>query len=257
MEEMGRTYLIVSYGTTSEAVENAILERHPNCSVCRAFTSRIEAKKAKVDHISTVFSRLADEGVTEITVQTLDVINGSEYEIVKDEVMKNLDLFDDVRLGTPLLTSERDYRSVCSAIVKDIVPEVNEYVGEGTVIVLAGRGSDHFANSSYCQMQEMLNLSNEDEFAVTTVEGFPSFADTCKRLHRMGATEVSVVPFIMDLGEEDSEEIAGKEEVSLRMTLKSEGFKVKCIMKDLGSRPTFQRLFSDHADAAAVLKRGQ
>ncbi len=257
MEGMNRAYLVVSYGTSSESIEAAISERHPDCLVCRAFTSRIEAKKAKVEHISTVFSKLAEEGITQIIVQTLDVINGSEYEIVKDEVDKNLGLFSEVRLGTPLLTSERDYRSVCSAIVKDIVPEVTEYVGEGTTIVLAGRGSDHFANSSYCQLQEMLNLSNEDEFAVTTVEGFPSFADTCKRLHRMEASEVSVVPFIVDLSDDDSEEIAGKEEVSLRMTLKAEGFKVKCIMKDLGSRPTFQRLFADHADAAAVLKREQ
>jgi cobalamin biosynthesis Co2+ chelatase CbiK len=44
----------------------------------------------------------------------------------------------------------------------------------------------------------------------------------------MGATSASVVPFIVDISDEDSEEIVGEEEVSLRMTLKSEGFKVVC-----------------------------
>lgn len=257
MEGINKAYLVVSYGTVSEAIEGAISERHPNCLVCRAFTSRIEAKKAKEEHISTIFTKLAEEGITHVVVQTLDVINGSEFEIVRDETEKNLDMFEEVRLGTPLLTSERDYRSVCSAVLKDIVPEVHEFVGESSVIVLAGRGSDHYANSAFCQMQEMLNLSGDEEFAVTTVEGFPSFADTCKKLHKMGAAEVSVIPFIVDLSESDSDEIAGKEEISLRMVLKSEGFKVKCIMRDLGSRPTFQRLFADHADAAAILKREQ
>ncbi|MBR6204131.1 MAG: sirohydrochlorin cobaltochelatase [Candidatus Methanomethylophilaceae archaeon] len=255
MDEVSRAYLLVSYGTASEAVEGAIAERHEGSRVFRAFTSRIEAKKAKVEHISTVFSKMAEEGVTHLTVQTLDVINGPEYEIVADEVRRNLDLFAEVRLGTPLLTSERDYRSACSAVAKDIVPDVLEHVGEGTAIVLVGRGTDHYANASYCQLQEMLNLSDDAMFAVTTVEGFPSFADTCKKLRRMGATSASVVPFIVDISEEDSEEIVGDEEVSLRMTLKSEGFKVVCFTKGLGARPTFQRLYADHADAAAVLKR--
>ncbi len=257
MVENNRTYLTVSFGDVSEPIESAITEKHPNCEVRRAFTSRIEAKKIGADHISDVFPKLAGEGVTQLTVQPLHVINGTEFEIVKEELTKNLDLFQDVRLGSPLLTSERDYRAACNAIVKDIVPEVEEYIGEGTTIVLVGRGSDHYANSAYCQLQEMLNLSGEEDIVLTTVEGFPSYADTAKKLAKMGATDVSVVPFIVALGEEDSEEIAGKEEMSLRMILKAEGFKVKCIMKSLGERPAFQRLFADHADAAAILKKEQ
>ena len=257
MEEARRTYLVVSYGASSADVEGAILERHPNSQVRRAFTSRAKARRERVEHVSTVFQKLSEEGVTHVTVQPLDVINGSEFEILRDEVMGSLDLFEDVRLGTPLLTSERDCRSVCFAVSKDILPEIRGSECESSYVVLVARGSEHYANASLCQLQEMLYLDVDERTAVTTVEGFPSYLDTAKRLHRMGAVSISVVPFIVDLSAADREEIAGKDELSLLSTLSSEGFKVKCFMKGLGARPAFQRLFADHADAAAILKRSR
>lgn len=127
--------LLVAFGTSMdtgapayEGIEGAF--RKTGEPVVWAFTSNIiRAKMAKQGvKLLTVpegLAKLADEGVTDVTVQSLHIMAGEEYakmeRLVLTDVLAHPDRFASVKVGRPLVESMRDARDVAEAVLHSLV----------------------------------------------------------------------------------------------------------------------------------------
>lgn len=257
-----KVILVVSFGTsypetrrrTIGAVENDIAGRFPDWEVRRAFTSRMIIKKlagegVRIDHVTDAMERLIEDGVKVVVIQPTHVMNGTEYDDMMHTVAVYAPSFDFVSVGAPLLTSAADYRSVISAI-EDSILSVPEASSPNTALVLMGHGSEHFANSTYSELQLRMMFAGHKDVYVTTVEGFPSFQDTLSLMRGKGYTDVILHPFMLVAGDHAVNDMAGDGEDSLRSAMSAEGYGVHCILKGLGEYPSFRSLFAAHAEQA-------
>ena len=126
--------LLVAFGTSMdtgapayEGIEGAF--RKTGEPVVWAFTSNIiRAKMAKQGvKLLTVpegLAKLADEGVTDVTVQSLHIMAGEEYakmeRLVLTDVLAHPDRFASVKVGRPLVESMRDARDVAEAVLHSL-----------------------------------------------------------------------------------------------------------------------------------------
>ena len=151
---MTKAIIVVSFGTTYpetrkktiQACEEAIQKRFPDFQVHRAFTSNVVIKRIKenegisVPTVNQLLEQLKKEGVKEVYSQPLHIILGSEYEKVVHQANQLKHEFDILKIGKPLLFSEKDYENVANILVK----EYNDNdVDEATILM--GQGSQHNA----------------------------------------------------------------------------------------------------------------
>jgi len=259
-----RAILVVSFGTsyndnrskTIGAIERAICEAYGDSwEVRRAFTSRMIIRKLaerdgkKIDYVTDALERLVADGVRTVVVQPTHIMNGEEYDDIEEIVEKYRPRFDKVVVGKPLLTALEDYCDVIAAIEAELVPAAEEVAGKGCSIVLAGHGSEHFANATYSQLQLMLMTTGPNDIFVTTVEGFPEYDDTIV-LMEGAAKKVVLFPFMVVAGDHANNDIAGDDEDSLKSVLIAEGYEVHCVVKGLGEFKAFRDLFLGHVKAA-------
>jgi sirohydrochlorin cobaltochelatase len=259
-----RAILVVSFGTsyndnrakTIGAIEDTIRDEYgESWEIRRAFTSKMIIKKLAqrdneiIDYVSDAMDRLVADGAKCVVVQPTHIMNGEEYDYIVDIASTYRDRIPKIVIGTPLLTTLEDYGNVIEAIQEDLVPEAEGLAGEGCVIVLAGHGSEHFANSTYSQLQLMLMAEGLENIFVTTVEGFPEYEDT---ISFMGDRRCKAVlfPFMVVAGDHANNDIAGDDEDSLKSMLTDVGYQVFCVIKGLGQFPAFRELFLEHTRAA-------
>jgi len=259
-----RAILVVSFGTsynenrskTIGAIEKAICEAYGDSwEVRRAFTSRMIIKKLaerdgkKVDYVTDALERLAADGARTVVVQPTHIMNGEEYDDIVEVVGRYRSRFDKVVVGKPLLTTLEDYEDVIAAIESELVPAAEAIAGKGCSIVLAGHGSEHFANATYSQLQLMLMTTGPNDIFVTTVEGFPEYDDTIVLMEGAAKTVV-LFPFMVVAGDHANNDIAGDGEDSLKSVLAAEGYDIHCVVKGLGEFKAFRDLFLGHVKAA-------
>ena len=150
---MTKAIIVVSFGTTYpetrkktiQACEEAIQKRFPDFQVHRAFTSNVVIKRIKenegisVPTVNQLLEQLKKDGVKEVYIQPLHIILGSEYEKVVHQANQLNNEFDILKIGKPLLFSEKDYENVANILVK----EYNDNdVDEATILM--GHGSQHW-----------------------------------------------------------------------------------------------------------------
>lgn len=259
-----KAILVVSFGTsynetrerTIDRIESRIAEEHPGWDVRRAFTSKMIIRKlekrdgVKVDYVTDAMDRLITDGYRTVLVQPTHIMNGKEYDDVARIVHDYAPYFDEVSLGTPLLTSEEDYDMVVDAIADSMSKEAEELMGKGTAVVLMGHGTEHYANSAYSQLQMKLMMNGHGNVFVTTVEGFPGFDDTITMLKGFGFTKAVLFPFMLVCGDHANNDMAGDDEDSLKSALETVGIETRCVLKGLGEYDQFEELFLEHAKAA-------
>ena len=82
-------------------------------------------------------------------------MSGYEYSDVMETLESYEDKFEELSVGTPLLTSDEDYQNVIDVITS----ETAEYNNDDTAIVFMGHGTEHEANSTYSNLQEKITES--------------------------------------------------------------------------------------------------
>ena len=251
-----KAVLVISFGTsyndnraeTIVPMEQAIASEFPDREPRRAWTSRMILAKLKkrdgehIDYIDEAMDRLIAEGFDDVIVQPTHIMNGTEYDFVESIVSGYRDRIPVIAMGKPLLTSGEDFEEVVAAIANDLVP-----LADGGALVLMGHGTEHFANSAYSELQLRLFFAGYKDVYVTTVEGFPDFDNTLELMRNKGYENVTVTPFMIVAGDHANNDMAGDDDDSLRSVLEKEGYSVKCVIKGLGSYPSFRRMFAEHA----------
>lgn len=253
-----KVILVVSFGTsyndsrdaTIGAVEKSITDAYPDYEVRRAFTSQIIIDKLKerdgleIDNVTEAMDRLVADGVGTLICQPTHVMNGLEYDDMKEEVQAYADHFETLRLGAPLLTSTQDYRDVVAAIQKEYA------VPEDTALVLMGHGTEHFANNTYAALAYHFNQNGSKNIFVGTVEGYPDLDITLQNVQALGAKKVILAPLMVVAGDHATNDMAGDEEGSWKTAFKSEGFDVDCVLKGLGEYQSIRDIYVAHVAQA-------
>ncbi|MCG8483387.1 MAG: sirohydrochlorin cobaltochelatase [Clostridia bacterium] len=257
--EVKKAILVVSFGTsyadtrekTIGATEQRIGEAFPEYDIKRAFTSQFIINKLKerdgieIDNPNQALTRLKEEGYTEVYVQSLHVINGAEYDELTEAVMSFTEEFNILKMGKPLLTGHEDYAAVANAYIGHM-PERSA----GEAVLLMGHGTHHDANAAYACLDYVFEDEGIDNVFVGTVEGFPELGTVIKKLEKNQIEKVTLMPLMVVAGDHAQNDMAGDEEDSWKVMLKSQGYDVDYILKGLGEMPEIQELYIEHLEAA-------
>jgi len=255
-----KAVLVVSFGTsynesrekTIGSVEKKIAEAFPDYDQKRAFTSQIIIDKLaqrdneKIDNVEEAMKKLVDEGYGTLVVQPTHVMNGEEYDEMKELTEPFEKKFVSVKYGMPLLTSSDDYKDVVNAIVKD-TPQLSD---KTCAVVFMGHGTEHFANSAYSALDYRFKAMGYDNAFVGTVESYPDLDKIKEDLAKFKPKKVVLVPFMIVAGDHANNDMAGDEEDSWKTRLKKEGYEVECVLKGLGEYTGIQDMFVDHCKDA-------
>ena len=242
--------LMVHFGTTFDdtrkntidAVNSEAEKEFPKMEVREAYTSRIIMRRLKdrgivKDNPAEALDRLAAEGYTHIIVQPTNIINGVEAKTLEQQLDMYKDKFKEVRIGSALLTTPEDYKSVAEIINKE-----TGKLADDEAVVLVGHGTHDSGNAAYPAM-DYTAKSMGYKFYVGTVEGFPEFDDVVKGLKKDGIKKVVLMPFMFVAGDHANNDIA----VDWKEALEKEGFTVKVKLTSLGMMEDIRKIFIDHA----------
>ena len=252
--------LVVSFGTsynesrdaTIGATEAAIQAAFPEFEVRRAFTSQIiidklaERDGLEIDNVTQALDRAAADGIKNLVVQPTHLMDGYEYNDLKDELANYGDVFDQIILGEPLLSSDEDVEAVISVITSDTA----SYDDGQTAIVFMGHGTEAGSNAVYAKVQEMLTADGFENYYIGTVEATPSLDDVIAALADKDYTRVVLEPLMVVAGDHANNDMAGDEDDSWKTILTGEGYEVECILEGLGQKPGIQAIYVDHVRAA-------
>ncbi len=157
-----KALMIVSFGTSFDEAMPAIVNIEETCRKAfpdydfyRAFTSGMIIRKLKktknivIDNPQEVMEKLAAQGYEEVLCQPTHIINGMEYEKMMGMLAPYKDRIPVIRAGKPLLTEEEDYRKACQIVMQ----ELSRPLHKDEAFVLMGHGTEHYANSAYCQFE--------------------------------------------------------------------------------------------------------
>lgn len=258
--------LVVSFGTsyndsrdiTIGAIEEAIGEAYPQYEVRRAFTSQIiidklaERDGLKIDNVTEALDRAAADGVRNLIVQPTHLMDGLEYNDLIHELESYADVFDQIAVGTPLLTSDEDFRAVISAITG----ATESYDDGQTAIVFMGHGTEAASNAVYARLQEMLAAEGYANYYIGTVEAEPTLEDVAAALAEGGYTKVVLEPLMVVAGDHANNDMAGDEEDSWKSTLAAKGYEVECLIHGLGENEAIRQIYVSHVQAAAAELEG-
>ena len=250
-----KALLVVSFGTSFDEALPAIVNIEETCKKAfpeydffRAFTSGMIIRKLKrtrqqiIHSPEEIMEQLAGAGYEEVICQPTHIINGMEYEKMMNMLAPYKEKIPVIRVGTPLLTEEEDYKKACEIVMK----EIKLPMAEDEAFVLMGHGTEHFANSAYCQFENMLRDLGYENTYVGTVEGFPGLDYVIRRLKLRQIKKVYLMPLMIVAGDHARNDLAGAEEDSWDSILKAEGFETQIILKGLGEIDAIAEMFVEH-----------
>ncbi|WDV44788.1 sirohydrochlorin cobaltochelatase [Clostridiaceae bacterium M8S5] len=250
-----RAVLVISFGTshnetrklTIEATENKIAKAFPGYDLKRAFTSEFIIKKLKkrdnleIDNVKEALDKLVKNGYSEVIIQPLHIMNGSEYHDTLKIVGEYKDKFKKVNFGNPLLTSPDDYINLVDALSTEM-PNLKE----NEALFFMGHGTHHFSNSAYACLDYTFKYKGHENVYVGTVEGFPTLDTILKITKNKGYKKVYLMPLMLVAGDHATNDMAGKDDDSWRSILESKGYAVEPILKGLGQIESVQELYVNH-----------
>lgn len=275
VEENPALLLVVfgtSYPEAQAAFENvkAIYgEEFPDAEVRMAFTSDFIRNKIKnrdgiiIDSPITALATLNDEGYQDVVVQSLHVMNGAEFHDLANIVdcFNNLEenyAFRNLAIGVPLLTGIEDYEAASEALEPqfDRITTGTERTAQESprnasevAVVLMGHGTEHFSNSAYSQMANILEEDYENVF-LGTVEGYPEFEDVLRKVEDSGVTTVRLMPFMIVAGDHATNDMAGDEPDSWKSMFEEEGFETEVYLKGMGENDEIAKIYIEHTEEA-------
>lgn len=249
---------VISFGTTYPQarkaighIENDLCAALPEYDFYRAFTSGMVIRKiereegVKIPNPAELMQQLADAGYEEVLCQSLHVMPGLEYEKMLAQLAPYREKFQKLTVGKPMLFETGDYEHICERLLRDLPA-----LAEDAAYVYMGHGTEHFANATYSQVENMFRFLGAERVFVGTVEGFPDLEYIRRRLKKHGVRKVTLAPFMIVAGDHAQNDLAGDEEDSWKSILEADGYEVTADLRGLGDMDAVRELFTQHALAA-------
>lgn len=254
-----KAILVVSFGTsyndtrqkTIDAIENDIKNAYPDYEIIRAFTSQTIINKLKerdslvIYNVKEAMEKLIKDGFDTVICQPTHIMNGYEYDDMVSEVSEYKSKFKFLAFGTPLLTSTKDYKAVAN-ILSNEIPElqINE------ALVFMGHGTEHYANSAYAALDYHFKDNGNKNIFVGTVEGYPDLDTILKQMKSFNPKKIYLMPLMVVAGDHATNDMAGDEQDSWKITFKKQGYEVEVILKGLGEIQAIRQIYINHVKDA-------
>lgn len=250
-EKMEKGAIVVAHFGTShddtrektiDIINKKLKKKFEKLDFFQVYTSRIINKilsKRGVENLNTtqILENLVEQGYRHIIIQPTYIINGIEMEALKREVEIYSDKFEDIRVGTPLLTDIDDYFNVIKIIEKEV-----GILKEDEGVVMIGHGTEHPALSAY-PMLAYITRDLEKPIYIGTVEGYPGIDSVVRELKRDKKKKVILMPFMFVAGDHAKHDISEE----WKESLEKNGFEVKIKLKGLGEIEAIQNIFIEKA----------
>ena len=258
--------LVVSFGTsfndnrrlTIGAIEQKLAEQFPDWSVRRGFTSQIiidhvaRRDGVNIDNVHDALERAIANGVKILVVQPTHLMDGYEYNDLRDELAGYADAFDRIELGDPLLTIDRDY----DMVAETLADATAQYDDGETAIVFMGHGTEAASNAVYAKMQTVLSEAGCENYFIGTVEAEPTVQDVLEKVQAGSYRRVVLRPMMIVAGDHANNDMAGDDPDSWKSVFEDAGYEVECVVEGLGQLPMVRMLIADHA-AEAIARAEQ
>lgn len=250
-EKMEKGAIVVAHFGTShddtrektiDIINKKLKKEFEKLDFFQVYTSKIINKilsKRGVENLNTtqILENLVEQGYRHIIIQPTYIINGIEMEALKREVEIYSDKFEDIRVGTPLLTDIDDYFNVIKIIEKEV-----GILKEDEGVVMIGHGTEHPALSAY-PMLAYITRDLEKPIYIGTVEGYPGIDSVVRELKRDKKKKVILMPFMFVAGDHAKHDISEE----WKESLEKNGFEVKIKLKGLGEIEAIQNIFIEKA----------
>lgn len=250
-----KAILAVSFGTsfeetrkkTIDRIEDDIRRAYPDCSLYRAWTSKMILKKIlkrdkiHICNVKEAMEQMMQDGVTELIVQPTHIINGIEYDLMKEDVLSYKEHFVCIRFGAPLLTSEQDKREAIEALMAEW-----DFLSDEEILVLMGHGTTHEANAVYESLDTAFKDMGYPNVFLGTVEAHPTIASLLKQVLPLSPKKIHLAPFMIVAGDHAQNDMAGDDPDSWYCQFRNEGLPVECHLKGLGEYVGIRRIFLRH-----------
>ncbi|MFC4666238.1 sirohydrochlorin cobaltochelatase [Falsiporphyromonas endometrii] len=269
--------LLVTFGSTWDnahetykKVVDQFKKDFPDQDVYLAFTSKICITRwgAKTkEYFPTPdfwFRAMKKAGYKKIHVQSLHVIPGEEFAMLRDWYVKDFNLLVNgedapkdgnifISLGKPLLDGEESINKVADILYN----QHKEDLANGKAVAFMGHGNPEqsyaYGNKSYEDLYEVLQKKeNGNHIFVGTVDHGSMKIDfvikEAEKNFKKGGTMI-LQPIMSIAGDHAHNDMAGNEEDSWKMLLRQAGFNVPdndCIMKGLGDYPEIVKVWEEH-----------
>ena len=186
------------------------------------------------------------DGIKTLIVQPTHLMDGYEYNDLKEELTNYEGRFDAIKLGAPLLTSDEDFDKVIDAITKD-----TESFNDGkTLVAFMGHGTEADSNAVYEKLNTKLHEKGFKNYYLGTVEAEPDVWDVMNYAEDNSFSTVVLQPLMVVAGDHANNDMAGDEDDSWKTLMTNEGFQVTPVLKGLGEIEAIQQIYVQHvADA--------
>ena len=252
--------LLVAFGTSVpdaasayQNIERKVTAAYPGIPVRWAYTSpTIRAKLAKkgrfIDAPQTALAKMMDEGFTHVAVQSLHIIPGEEFHRLVQNVRAFTGMaggFESVRIGHPLLGTQKDLERVAAAMIKNIPRERKP----ADAVVLMGHGTAHPSNAFYAAM--MFHFQQQDpHIFVGCVEGAPEIDTIKEMLLAKKIGKAYLMPFMAVAGDHALNDMAGDEADSWKSILTAADVQCTPVLKGMAEYDDILSIWVDHLGAA-------
>ena len=263
-----KALLVVSFGTSFEEALPAIVNIEETCKKAfpdydfyRAFTSGMiirkwaRTKNVIIHNPDEVMKRLVAEGYEEVICQPTHIINGLEYDKMMNMLLAYKDQIPTIKVGTPLLTEEEDYKEACEIVMQ----ELEKPLAKDEAFVFMGHGTSHVANVSYDQMQTQMEQLGYKNVFIGTVEGEPEDTEcqaVIEKIKEAGYKKVILRPLMVVAGDHANNDMAGDDDDSWKSQFEaSKAFdSVESQIAGLGEIDAIQQIYVAHTKAAIEAK---
>lgn len=252
--------LLVAFGTSEEkalpayeGIEAAFRPAlEPGEALVWAYTSNIIRTKLnrqgkKVHSVDEALDALAEQGVTDLSVQSLHIMAGEEFtkldRLLQSNAIQHPGRFRTMRLGRPLVESMDDAQAVAKAALH-AVPSARK---SGDAVLFMAHGQDAGrCDMVFAGMNAVMNSIDPLAF-MASVEGYQRIENIIPILKEKGVARVWIMPFMVVAGEHARNDLAGDEPDSWASLLRKEGLTVFPVLRGMGEIPGIQDVFARHA----------
>lgn len=236
-----------------EIMEREAHQRFPGVPVRWAFTAnKIRRKLAERglehDSVAVALSRLYDDGVTHLAVQSLHTVPGVEYHWTRNQAMVYQHPrkgFLEVAVGGPLLHDDDDLGRACNGLAGYIPADR----APDEAVVLVGHGTYHEGHKRYRDF-ELCAAGRDRGIFVGTLMGHPNCSDIIRALEAQEARRVHLIPFMSVPGHHVRVDICGDSPYSWKGCLEAAGYSVTTHMTGTLEHGPFREQWLDHLGLA-------
>ncbi len=267
--------LLVMFGTSYKSAQIALdniedaykVAYQDKGPIAIAYTSSFIRKKLKkegitIASIDEAMHNLADNGVTNLTIQSFHVSPAAEYNETERMIVKHLIAnpthFKTAKLGAPLLVSVQDMHKVVDVVLQAIPQERTPK----DAVIFMGHGNNHGPGDLVLQATASA-LNNKDAHVyLACVEGALTFDAVLAQIKEKKNTRVWLIPFMIVAGDHALNDLMGSESDSWASILKKEGFEVHGHIVGLGQLKGIRDIFMEHTknahlDIASIRKNDE